>query len=159
MTQQISLFELSDEKLIDYACYVLEQRLAYRLSPEGIAFSSTDDTKRYLTLKLAEREREVFVVLFLDNRHRLIKYEEMFPGTIDGTTVHPRVVVQTALGCNAAAVILAHNHPSGVPEPSIADQSITQRLEQALQLVGIRILDHIVVGGVEAMSFAERRLI
>jgi DNA repair protein RadC len=159
MTQQPPIFELSEEEIIDYACSVLEQRLAYRLSPEGITFSSTTDTKRYLILKLAELEREVFVVLFLDNRHRLIKYEEMFFGTIDSITVHPRVVVKTALGCNAASVIFGHNHPSGDAEPSNADKSIADHLRQALQLVGIRILDHIVVGGVEALSFAELGLI
>jgi DNA repair protein RadC len=155
MTQQISLFELSDEEVIDYACSVLEQRLSYRLASEGVAFTNPIECRRYLTLKLAEQEREVFVVLFLDNRHRLIKYDELFFGTIDGASVHPREVVKAALKHNAAAVILSHNHPSGVPEPSQADKQITRHLKQALNLVDIRLLDHIVVGGVDTVSFAE----
>jgi DNA repair protein RadC len=155
MTQQISLFELSDEEVIDYACSVLEQRLAYRLASEGVVFTSPIETRRYLTLKLAEREREVFVVLYLDNRHRLIKYDELFFGTIDGASVHPREVVKAALKHNAAAVILSHNHPSGVPEPSQADKLITRHLKDALNLVDVRVLDHIVVGGIETVSFAE----
>jgi len=155
MTQQISLFELSDEEVIDYACSVLEQRLAYRLDSEGVSFTSPIETRRYLTLKLAEREREVFVVLYLDNRHRLIKYDELFFGTIDGASVHPREVVKAALKHNAAAAILAHNHPSGVPEPSQADKQITRHLKDALNLVDIRVLDHIVVGGNDTVSFAE----
>jgi DNA repair protein RadC len=159
MTQQPAVTELSDEEIIDYACSVLERRLAYRLATEGNTFTSPIECRRYLTLKLAEQEREVFVVLFLDNRHRLIKYDEMFFGTVDGTTVHPREVVKAALKHNAAAVILAHNHPSGVPEPSYADKSITQHLKQALKLIDIRVLDHIVVGGVETLSFAELGLI
>ena len=155
MTRQISLFELSDEELIEYACTVLEQRLAYRLGSEGVAFTSPIECRRYLSLKLAEQEREVFVVLFLDNRHRLIKYDELFYGTIDGASVHPREVVKAALKYNAAAVILSHNHPSGVPEPSQADKQITRHLKEALNLVDIRLLDHIVVGGVDTVSFAE----
>lgn len=155
MTQQISLFELSDEEAIDYACSVLEQRLAYRLASDGVAFTSPIECRRYLTLKLAEQEREVFVVLFLDSRHRLIKYDELFFGTIDGASVHPREVVKAALKHNAAAVILSHNHPSGVPEPSQADKQITRHLKEALSLVDIRLLDHIVVGGVDTVSFAE----
>lgn len=159
MSQQLAITELSDEEIIDYACWALEQRIAYRLSPEGVTFTSPIDCKRYFALKLAEQEREVFVVLFLDNRHRLIKYEEMFFGTIDCITVHPRIVVKTALGCNAAAVIFDHNHPSGDAEPSNADKSFADHLRQALQLVGIRILDHIVVGGTDARSFAELGLV
>ena len=97
--------------------------------------------------------------MFLDNRHRLIAYEELFHGTIDGASVHPREVVKSALRYNAAAVILAHNHPSGVAEPSQADQRITKRLQDALTLVDIRVLDHFVVGDGEPVSFAERGLI
>jgi len=159
MTQQVSIIELSDDEVINYACRVLEQRLSYRLSPDGVKFTSPDETKHYLVLKLAEREREVFAVLFLDNRHRLIKYDEMFFGTIDGASVHPREVVKAALQHNAAAVILAHNHPSGVPEPSRADETITNRLKEALNFVDIRVLDHIVVGGTDTVSFAERGLV
>jgi len=159
MTQQISIIELSDDEVIKYACTVLEQRLAYRTDPENVTISSPDASRRYLMLKLGEREQEVFAVMFLDNRHRLIKYEELFYGTIDGASVHPREVVKAALRHNAAALIIAHNHPSGVPEPSRADESITRRLKEALAIVDIRVLDHIVVGGTEITSFAERGLI
>ena len=159
MSQQVSIIELSDDEVINYACQVLEQRLAYRLDPEGVQFASPLECKRYVTLKLAEREREVFAVLYLDNRHRLIKYEEMFFGTIDGASVHPREVVKCALQNNAAAVVFVHNHPSGVPEPSRADETITNRLKEALNVVDIRVLDHIVVGGTDTVSFAERGLV
>jgi DNA repair protein RadC len=101
----------------------------------------------------------VFCVLFLTNRHRVIAFEEMFRGTIDGATVHPREVVKQALRLNAAAVILAHNHPSGVSEPSRADEAITRRLRDALALVDIRVLDHLIVGGSEITSLAERGLL
>jgi DNA repair protein RadC len=97
--------------------------------------------------------------LFLDNRHRVLKYEELFRGTIDGCSVHPREVVKAALYTNAAAIIFSHNHPSGIPESSKADISLTKRLTEALALVDIRVLDHIVVGGVETVSFAERGLL
>lgn len=159
MTQKISIIELSDDEVIKYACTVLEQRLAYRTDPENVILTSPDASRRYLMLKLGEREQEVFAVMFLDNRHRLIKYEELFYGTIDGASVHPREVVKAALRHNAAAVIVAHNHPSGVPEPSRADEAITRRLKEALAFVDIRVLDHIVVGGTEITSFAERGLI
>jgi len=101
----------------------------------------------------------VFACVFLDNRHRIIAFEELFQGTIDGASVHPRVVVQKALENNAAAVIFAHNHPSGVAEPSMADQRITQRLKDALALVEIRVLDHFIVTAEDSISFAERSLL
>ena len=113
----------------------------------------------YLCLHYAGQEREIFGVLFLDNRHRLIALEEMFLGTVDGASVHPREVVKRALRLNAAAVILAHNHPSGVAEPSQADELITVRIRDALALVDIRVLDHLVVGGTTVTSLAERGLI
>lgn len=159
MTQRVSIIELSDDEVIRYACTVLEQRLAYRTDPENVTLTSPDDSRRYLTLKLGDREQEVFAVMFLDNRHRLIRYEELFYGTIDGASVHPREVVKAALRHNAAALIIAHNHPSGVPEPSRADESITGRLKEALAFVDIRVLDHIVVGGTQTVSLAERGLI
>ena len=115
--------------------------------------------REYLAVHYAGQEREVFGCLFLDNRHRLIAVEEMFLGTIDGASVHPREVVKRALKLNAAAVILAHNHPSGVAEPSQADELITARIRDALALVDIRVLDHLVVGGTTVTSFAERGLI
>ena len=113
----------------------------------------------YLAVHYAGQQREVFGCLFLDNRHRLIRFDEVFHGTIDGASVHPREVVKLALARNAAAVILAHNHPSGVAEPSQADELITVRLRDASALVDIRVLDHLVVGGNAVVSFAERGLI
>ena len=113
----------------------------------------------YLVIHYAGQEREVFGCLFLDNRHRLIRFDEVFHGTIDGASVHPREVVKLALARNAAAVILAHNHPSGVAEPSQADELITARLRDALALVDIRVLDHLVVGGTTVTSFVERGLL
>jgi DNA repair protein RadC len=101
----------------------------------------------------------VFACLFLDNRHRLIEYEELFRGTIDGASVHPREVVRRALRANAAAVIFAHNHPSGVAEPSQSDLRITQRLKDALSLVEVRVLDHVIIGDGQGTSLAERGLI
>ena len=123
------------------------------------AFTSPDGVRQFLTLQLAAREREVFACLFLDNRHRLIAYEELFFGTIDGASVHPREVVKSALAHNAAALMLAHNHPSGVAEPSQADMRITQRLQEALGLVDVRVLDHFVVGEGVPVSMAERGLL
>jgi DNA repair protein RadC len=116
----------------------------------GTHLSSPKATRDYLSLKLGSLEREVFAVIFLDKRHRLISYQEMFQGTIDGASVHPREVVKEALKQNAAAVILAHPHPSGVAEPSAADEAITQRLREALNLIDVRVLDHI-LGGFEVV--------
>ena len=145
-----------DEDLIRQALAILDSRLR---TSDDVHVTSPEDTRRYLRLQLAEREAEVFCVLFLTNRHRVIAFEEMFQGTIDGATVHPREVVKQALRLNAAAVILAHNHPSGVAEPSRADEAITRRLKEALGLVDVRVLDHLIVGGSEITSFAERGLL
>lgn len=125
----------------------------------GIAIRSPADTEAYLVSQLAHLQHEVFAVIFLDNRHRVMEFKEIFRGTIDGTSVYPREVVKEALAVNAAAVILAHNHPSGVAEPSEADERITRRLKSALELVDIRILDHIIVGGGKTTSLAARGLI
>ena len=125
----------------------------------GRALGSPDETRAYLRLKLADRKHEAFGALFLDTRHRVIQVAEMFQGTIDGATVHPRVVVQRALELNAAAVVLFHNHPSGVAEPSMADEAITRRLRDTLALVDVRVLDHFVVAAGESVSFAERGLL
>lgn len=122
-------------------------------------FTSPADTARYLTSKLRGRCREVFALLLLDNQHQLLAYQELFEGTLDAAAVYPREVVKMALAHNAAAVILAHNHPSGVAEPSAADQQITQRLVEALALVDVRVLDHLVVGEGAPVSFAERGLV
>lgn len=125
----------------------------------GDLLSSPDLVRQYLSAQLRHQPREVFAVLFLDNQNRLITYEELFFGTIDGASVYPREVVRRAMAHNAAAVILAHNHPSGVAEPSQADQRITQRLQAALELIDVRVLDHMVVGDTEVVSFAERGLV
>ncbi len=116
-------------------------------------------TSRYLSARLSGHTREVFACVFLDTRNRVLACEDLFYGTIDGATVHPREVVRRALAHNAQGVILAHNHPSGVAEPSSADVHLTRRLEEALALIGVRVLDHIVVGQAQTVSFAERGLL
>lgn len=116
-------------------------------------------THRFLIARLRDQPHELFCCLHLDNRHRLIAFDELFRGTIDGASVHPREVVKQALARNAAAVILAHNHPSGVAEPSQADELITRRLREALALVDIRVLDHCIVADNGCLSFAERGLL
>ena len=123
----------------------------------GETLSTSLDTRDYLWLQMAGYEQEVFGILWLDNRHRVIAFEELFKGTIDGTTVHPREVVKSALRHNAAACILCHNHPSGFTEPSRNDKSITRRVRDALALVEVRTLDHFVVGE-STYSFAEHGL-
>lgn len=122
----------------------------------GEALTSPQLTRSYLSAQLRDRPQEVFACLFLDNQHRVLRYEELFHGSIDGASVYPREVVKAALKHNAAAVIFAHNHPSGVAEPSRADRDLTRRLCDALRLVDIRVLDHCVVGDGEIVSFAER---
>lgn len=122
----------------------------------GDAFTDCTVTKNYLKQRLRAYPHEVFACLFLDNQHRMIAFEELFRGTIDGASVYPREVVKQALQHNAAAVILAHNHPSGVAEPSQADIHITRRIKAALELVDIRVLDHIIVGDNEPVSLAQR---
>jgi DNA repair protein RadC len=123
------------------------------------ALCNPRDSAAFMKAQLAHRPYEVFVCLFLDNRHRVLAFEELFRGTLDGASVHPREVVRASLRHNAAAVIFAHNHPSGVAEPSAADRAITRELRDALQLVGIRVLDHLVVGTGEPTSMAARGLI
>ena len=125
----------------------------------GDALQSVADTRRYLTARLRHEPHEVFACLFLDNRHRVIAFEELFHGTIDGASVHPRQIVRRALYHNAAALILAHNHPSGIAEPSRADEQITLRLKEALALIDVRVLDHMIVGDGQVVSFAERGLL
>ena len=121
--------------------------------------SSPEATRDYLKLRLGTYPHEVFAALFLDNRHRVIDYRELFTGTIDGASVHPREVVRVALELNAAAIIFAHNHPSGVAEPSQSDLRITQRLKDALALIDVRVLDHLIIGEGEGTSLAERGLL
>jgi DNA repair protein RadC len=127
--------------------------------PAGRAIGSPADSQDFLLATLRDRRHEVFCCIFLDNRHRVLAFEELFRGTIDSTTVYPREVVRQALDRNAAAVILAHNHPSGVPEPSDADRLITRRIRDALELVDIRLLDHFIVGDGSCVSLAGRGLL
>ena len=123
------------------------------------ALTRPADCKRYLRAALSDATHEVFAALFMDNRHRPLSFDRLFFGTIDGASVHPRVLVKRALRLNAAAVIVAHNHPSGVREPSAADRAITRRLKEALALVDIRLLDHFIVGDGEPVSMAEMGLV
>jgi DNA repair protein RadC len=125
----------------------------------GPSLASPRATREYLIARLRDLEHEVFCCLYLDNRHRLIEFEQMFRGTIDGASVYPREVVKQALQWNCAAVIIAHNHPSGIAEPSLADERITLRVKDALALVDIRLLDHIIVGDGASVSLAERGLV
>ncbi len=137
----------------------IARRYHTELLPVGTAISGPADTRRFLAARLRDLPHELFCCLYLDNRHRVLSFEELFRGTIDGTSVYPREVVRQALQHNAAAVIVAHNHPSGVAEPSRADEEITARLSQALALVDIRLLDHMVVGDGEVTSLAGRGLL
>ena len=125
----------------------------------GSPLESPDLTEQYLKSVLRDHPHEVFACLFLDTRHRVIAYEELFHGTIDGATVYPRVVAEKALQHGAAALIAAHNHPSGISEPSLADQAITRRLKEALALLDIRLLDHFVVGDGQPVSMASRGMV
>jgi DNA repair protein RadC len=141
------------------AALEIGKRMLHEEARHGDAVDSPDKVRRYLAMVLGRREHEIFAVLFLDAQHRLIACEEMFRGTLTQTSVYPREVVKQALRHNCAGVILAHNHPSGVAEPSRADEALTRALQSALQLVDVRILDHIVVAGNRSVSFAERGLL
>ncbi len=145
---------LHEDEIIDFALVLLEARFR-KTDP----LTNPADSKRYLVTRLAGYEHEVFCTLFLDNRHRIIAFEELFRGTIDGCSVYPREVLKRALHHNAAALIFAHNHPSGVAEPSQADKTLTGRLKEALHFIDVRVLDHIIVGGTQTVSFAERGLL
>jgi DNA repair protein RadC len=148
------LTESEAGSVMDLALRILAAR-----HEKGRVLENPEQTQAYLRLHLAERPNEVFGCVLLDNKHRIIAVDELFQGTIDGASVHPRVVVQRALQQNCAAVLFFHNHPSGVSEPSQADVQITQRLKDALSLVEIRVLDHVVVATEGSVSFAERGLI
>ena len=156
MEQQLPLFaaELpaSAQHTIREALTLLERQLR----EPGASFTSSHAVRDWLRLQLASLEREEFTALFLDNQHRLIAHETLFTGTINHTQVHPREVVKSGLKHNCAAVIVAHCHPSGLAEPSNADRQVTTRIQQALGLVDIRLLDHLVVGGMDIISFTER---
>lgn len=144
-----------DRCLIQRALRALDRHL----HESGVAFTSTPAVREWLRLHMAALEREEFRVLYLDNQNQLLAHETLFTGTISHTEVHPREVVKRALYFNAAAVIFAHNHPSGEVNPSQADKAITQRLVQALMLVEIRVPDHLIVGGRQIFSFAEHGLL
>ena len=136
----------------------MSRRFLQEKMKRGDAMSNVSDVKNYLKSRLQNYPFEVFACLFLDNKHRVIEYEELFRGTIDAASVHPREVVRRVLHHNAAAIVLAHNHLSGVAEPSQSDNLITQKLKDALQLIDVRLLDHFVIGD-EVVSFAERGLL
>jgi DNA repair protein RadC len=147
--------ESQDAKLvIEAALALLEQRARY-----GSALTSPSAVRDYLRLSINSREHEVFVCVWLDAQHRVIKFEEMFRGTLAQTSVYPREVLKAALANNAAAVIFAHNHPSGVAQPSMADEMLTRDLREALNLVDVKVLDHFIVAGSQAISFAQRGLL
>jgi DNA repair protein RadC len=137
----------------------MARRYLHETIERGASLTNPADTRDYLTSRLRHYPHEVFACLYLDNRHRPIGFEELFRGTIDGASVYPREVVKKALEHNAAAVILAHNHPSGHTAPSRADEQVTERIKSALALVDIRVLDHLIIGDGPAVSFAERGLL
>jgi len=151
---------LGDAKYVQLqACVEMSRRYLRECLERGNVLSNPDDTRNFLISELSGRAYEVFACLFLDNKHRVIKFEELFYGTIDGASVYPREVVRRALQHNAAATILAHNHPSGIADPSNADISITQKLKEALNLIDVRVLDHFVIGDGYSISLAERGLL
>lgn len=145
---------MTAREVLQKASQIIQARYARLSEP----FTSPSLTKEYLQLKLAGYDREVFGIMLLDSQHRLIEYQELFQGTINAAAVYPREVVKTVIQANAAAVILTHNHPSGVPEPSDADVRITEKLKGCLEIIDVPVLDHIVVGET-CVSFAERGLL
>ncbi|MBD9361773.1 RadC family protein [Methylomonas fluvii] len=147
-------YQVADDEAILFQALQIYQRRFSR----GEALTSPDKAKDCIQIKLTPFEHEVFMAVFLDNQHKVIACEELFRGTIDGASVYPREVVKTALRHNAAALIFAHNHPSGISEPSQADRTITEKLKTALALIDIRVLDHFVVGET-VYSFAEHGLL
>lgn len=150
--------EFHDDSIIEQAIKLIQSKL----KTPGKALTSPNRVREFLILHLAQLKEEHFSMILLDNQNRVIGFENIFRGTIDGASVYPREVVKTVLAHNAASVILAHNHPSGDPEPSAADIEITKRLKEALALIDVRALDHIIVGGCSktlTVSFAERGLI
>jgi DNA repair protein RadC len=143
----------AEDAILAQAAEILERRLLAKRNRQ--TFRDPAAVRQLLRVKLAEQSHELFIALWLDNQHQLIAIDTLSEGTIDGAAVYPREVAKAALSCNAAAVIFAHNHPSGVSEPSAADRALTERLKSALALLDIRVLDHFVVG-VTITSFAER---
>lgn len=146
--------EAGEPEILRAAADILEKPLL-----RGDVFESPDTVRAYLSTRIGRLEYEVFAVMFLTARHSLIACEEMFRGSLTGTAVYPREVVKRALMLNAAAVVFSHNHPSGNPEPSRADETLTQRLVEALSVVDVRVLDHIIIGDGATTSFSERGLL
>lgn len=155
MEQQLPLFARELPAPAQHTIREALSLLERQLREPGAVFTSSHAVRDWLRLQLTTLEREVFSVLWLDNQHRLLAHEMLFQGTINSITICPREVVKSGLKNNAAAVVLAHNHPSGYAEPSKADRLITERLQMALELVDIRLLDHLVIGGMDVVSFAE----
>ncbi len=145
---------MTDERIIQRALAILEGRARH-----GCALTSPAAVRDYLRLALGSRDHEVFVVVHLDAQHRVLAFEELFRGTLTQTSVYPREVVKSVLRHNSACVIFAHNHPSGVAQPSRSDELLTRNLKDALELIEVKVLDHFVVAGHQAISFAERGLI
>jgi DNA repair protein RadC len=157
-----ALFSPTDASPPPEKCAVAKELVKRLLAEElrsGVSLTSPGAVRDYLKLILANRDYEVFVCLWLDAQHRVIKTEEAFRGTLTQTSVYPREIVKSGLETNAAAVIFAHNHPSGVAQPSQADELITRNLREALALVEVKVLDHFIVAGNQAISFAERSLL
>ena len=147
---------MTDGEIIELALAVLQHKFGQRTES---MLNSPSAVRQYLTLRMAQLEHEVFMVLFLDSQNRAITIEEMFRGTLTQASVYPREVVKRALQLNACSVIFAHNHPSGVAEPSHADENLTQTLKKALALVDVQVLDHFIVAGAKTLSFAERGIL
>jgi DNA repair protein RadC len=147
---------MTDGEIIELALAVLQHKFGQRTES---MLNSPSAVRQYLTLRMAQLEHEVFMVLFLDSQNRAITIEEMFRGTLTQASVYPREIVKRALQLNACSVIFAHNHPSGVAEPSHADENLTQNLKKALALVDVQVLDHFIVAGAKTLSFAERGLL
>lgn len=145
-------YETHEQHIITQAIGLLERQLQART----VVLAQSDAVRNYLRLQLERQERELFMAMYLDSQHRLIACETVFTGTLGSVSVYPREIVKQALTYNAASLILAHNHPSGMAEPSQADRSLTDRIIAALLLIDVRVLDHIVIGHGESVSFAER---
>ncbi|RUO26000.1 hypothetical protein CWE09_04545 [Aliidiomarina minuta] len=145
---------MTAREVLQKASEIIAQRYARQSEP----FTSPTLTKEYLQLKLSNYDREVFGIMLLDSQHRLIEFQELFQGTINAAAVYPREIVKAVIQANAAAVILTHNHPSGIPEPSQADMRITEKIKSCLEVIDVPVLDHIVVGET-CVSFAERGLL
>lgn len=137
------------------ACLEMSKRYLFEELSTGQQLTSSQSTKTYLMSELKHETREVFAVLLLNNQHQVIRFERLFYGTIDAAAVYPRIIVEVALKYHAAAIMLCHNHPSGVAEPSLADKSITQHIIKALGLIDVRVLDHFIVAGHQCYSFSE----